>query len=157
MNDDENEFSESHEFAGDDEDTGEQPTKEELAMWLSEFMSQGQRAQSMYRQHFCQIVVERLFEEFGVDGMCELMMAIDRRAGWISDIILEDADIHDALFKHHGIYDDKAIVKARECGEIVELNKKIWRLRRKYSRLIADEISRSTSIASGMKPDGDKE
>lgn len=144
MNDDE--FSES--FSGDEE-AEEQPTKEELAMWLSEFMSQGQRAQSMYRQHFCQIIVERLFEEFGVDGMCELMMAIDRRAGWISDIILEDADIHDALFKQHGIYDDKAIQKARECGEIVELNKKIWRLRRKYSRLIADEIANSAPIASG--------
>lgn len=151
MNDEDDEFSDSQEFAGDEDSEG-QPSKEELALWLSEFMSQGQRAQSMYRQHFCQIVVERLFEEFGVDGMCELMMAIDRRAGWISDIILEDADIHDALFKNHGIYDDKAIQKARECGEIVELNKKIWRLRRKYSRLIADEISRSASIASGMKP-----
>lgn len=154
MNDDE--FSESQDFSGSEEDN-EQPTKEELALWLSEFMSQGQRAQSMYRQHFCQIVVERLFEEFGVDGMCELMMAIDRRAGWISDIILEDADIHDALFKNHGIYDDKAIQKARECGEIVEMNKKIWRLRRKYSKLIADEISRTGVISSGAQNPDSKE
>lgn len=146
MNEEDNEFSEFD--AGED---SEQPTKEELAMWLSEFMSQGQRAQSMYRQHFCQIIVERLFEEFGVDGMCELMMAIDRRAGWISDIIIEDADIHDALFKHHGVYDDKAIIKARESSEMVEMNKKIWRLRRKYSRLIADEISRMNAVASGTQ------
>jgi len=131
----------------------EQPSKEELAMWLSEFMSQGQRAQSMYRQHFCQIVVERLFEEFGIDGMCELMMAIDRRAGWISDILIEDADIHDALFKNHLVYDDKAIIKARECNQIIELNKKIWRLRKKYSKLIAAEIFGSYSISSGSKPD----
>jgi len=151
----EEEFSESQDFSGNDDDS-EQPTKEELAMWLSEFMSQGQRAQSMYREHFCRIVVERLFEEFGIDGMCELMMAIDRRAGWISDIIIEDADIHDALFKNHGIYDDKAIQKARECGEMVELNKKIWRLRKKYSRLIAAEISTSETIASGSKPNIDK-
>ena len=151
MNGDE-EFSESF----SDDETEEQPTKEELAMWLSEFMSQGQRAQSMYRQHFCKIVVERLFEEFGVDGMCELMMAIDRRAGWISDIILEDADIHDALFKNHGIYDDRAIQKARDCGEIVELNKKIWRLRRKYSRLIADEIANSAPITSGGAPESEE-
>jgi len=127
----------------------EQPSKEELAMWLSEFMSQGQRAQSMYRQHFCQIVVERLFEEFGVDGMCELMMSIDRRAGWISDIIIEDADIHDALFKNHLIYDDKAIIKARECNQIIELNKKIWRLRKKYSKLIAQEIANQASAPLG--------
>lgn len=146
MNEEDNEFSEFD--AGED---SEQPTKEELAMWLSEFMSQGQRAQSMYRQHFCQIIVERLFEEFGVDGMCELMMAIDRRAGWISDIIIEDADIHDALFKNHGVYDDKAIIKARESSEMVEMNKKIWRLRRKYSRLIADEISRMNAVASGTQ------
>lgn len=154
MNEEDNEFSEFD--AGED---GEQPTKEELAMWLSEFMSQGQRAQSMYRQHFCQIIVERLFEEFGVDGMCELMMAIDKRAGWISDIIIEDADIHDALFKHHGVYDDKAIIKARQSSEMVEMNKKIWRLRRKYSRLIADEISRMNTVASGTNypPENKKE
>lgn len=136
----------------DESENDEQPTKEELALWLSEFMSQGHRAQNMYRGHFCKIVVERLFEEFGIDGMCELMMAIDTRAGWVSDIILEDADIHDAMFKHHGIFDDKAIYKARDSSEMVELNKKIWRLRKKYSRLIAGEISRSSTIASGLKP-----
>jgi len=88
--------------------------------------------------------------------MCELMMAIDQRAGWISDIIIEDADIHDALFKHHGIYDDKAIQKTRDSNELIELNKKIWRLRKKYSRLIAAEISTTKVITSSTQPNTEK-
>jgi len=152
----EEEFSESQDFPRNNDDDNEQPTREELAMWLSDFMSQGQKAQSMYRSHFCRIVVERLFEEFGVDGMCELMMAIDQRAGWISDIIIEDADIHDALFKHHGIYDDKAIQKTRDSNELKKLNKKIWRLRKKYSRLIAAEISTTKVITSSTQPNTEK-
>lgn len=112
----------------------------ELAVWLSDFMSQSQRAQRLYRSHFCNIVVNRLFDEFGVEGMCELMMAIDNRAGWISDILIEDTELHDALFNVHGVFDDDAIIKARMSKELVEMNRKIWRLRRKYAKLIAQEI-----------------
>jgi hypothetical protein len=83
--------------------------------------------------------------------MCELMMTIDKRAGWISDILIEDADIHDALFNTHGVFDDDAIVKARMSSELIEMNKKIWRLRRKYAKLIAQEI------VKGIESDNEKE
>lgn len=119
------------------------PSKEELAVWLSEFMSQSQKAQILYRSNFCAFVVNKVFEEFGIEGLCDLMLAIDKRAGWISDILIEDADIQDAMFNAHGVFDDQAIVKARLSEELTELNKKIWRLRRKYARLIAEEIIRN--------------
>lgn len=132
---------------GDDEDfidsaydSSDERSSAELAVWLSEFMSQSQKAQRLYRSHFCNIVVNRLYDEFGVEGMCELMMAIDNRAGWISDILIEDTELHDALFNIHGVFDDDAIVKARMSRELVEMNRKIWRLRRKYAKLIAQEI-----------------
>jgi hypothetical protein len=145
MNDDGEEF---YEF---DAGLGDKATPEEMAVWLSDFMSQTQKAQRMYRTHFCSIVVNRLYEEFGVEGMCELMMTIDKRAGWISDILIEDADIHDALFNTHGVFDDDAIVKARMSSELIEMNKKIWRLRRKYAKLIAQEI------VKGIESDNEKE
>jgi hypothetical protein len=126
-----------YDFDSEDDDA---PTTEELAVWLSDFMSQSSKAEKMYRSHFCSIVVNRLWKEFGVEGMCELMLAIDKRAGWISDIILEDADLHDALFDNHGVFDDDAVIKARMSNRLMEMNKKIWRLRRKYSKLIAAEI-----------------
>lgn len=128
------------------------PSKEEIALWISEFMSQSQKAKNMYRSHFCSLVVYRIHDEFGVEGLCDLMMAIDKRAGWISDIIIEDADIHDALFDAHGVYDDNAIIKARMSKEMTEMNKKIWRLRKKYSKLIAEEIfyhGENTKTAKG--------
>ena len=134
----------------DDDDDDIAQTSAELAVWLSEFMSQSQKAKKMYRSHFCHIVVNRLWDEFGVEGMCELMIAIDKRAGWISDIIIEDTDIHDALFNTHGVFDDEAIVKARMSSELVELNKKIWRLRRKYAKLIAQEIINNTGDSESV-------
>lgn len=126
------------------------PSIDELAVWLSDFMSQSQKARQMYRSHFCNIIANRVYDEFGIDGLCDLMIAIDKRAGWISDIIIEDADLHDALFTTHGVYDNDAIIKARMSREMIELNKKIWRLRRKYSKLIAEEIYKG-------QPAGDSE
>ena len=136
MNDD----GDDDDFIDSTYDDIEERSSAELAVWLSEFMSQSQKAQRLYRSHFCNIVVNRLYEEFGVEGMCELMMAIDNRAGWISDILIEDTELHDALFNIHGVFDDDAIVKARMSKELIEMNRKIWRLRRKYAKLIAQEI-----------------
>ena len=127
-------------YADDDTDDFDDKSSAELAVWLSEFMSQSQKAQKMYQAHFCNIVVNRFYHEFGVEGLCELMMAIDARAGWISDILIEDTEIHDALFSIHGVFDDDAITKARMSTQMIEMNRKIWRLRRKYAKLIAQEI-----------------
>jgi hypothetical protein len=116
------------------------PTPEELAIWLSEYLTQSNHAQTMFRTNLCSLVVDKIWNDYGVEGMCELMIAIDRRAGWISDIIIEDADIHEVLFKEHNTFDNDAIIKARMSDSVVELNKKLWRLRRKYARVIAQEI-----------------
>jgi hypothetical protein len=67
-------------------------------------------------------------------------MEIDRRANWISDIIFEQSDFNNPMFELHGIYDRDVIAKARETEAITELNKKIWRLRRRYAKLIIEEI-----------------
>lgn len=143
MENDDDEFSQ---FSMDDDD---EPTTADLAVWLSEFMSKSQRAQRMYRSHFCNLIVNRLWDEFGVEGMCDLMLAIDKRAGWISDIIIEDTDIHDALFDVHGVFDDEAIIKARMSHELTEMNRKLWRLRRKYAKLIAKEIVDGVAAGDG--------
>jgi hypothetical protein len=95
----------------------------------------------MYRNHFCNLLVAKLSSEFGIEGMCELMMAIDKRSGWVSDIIIEDNDIHDILFREYGVFDNDAIIKARMSNQLTEMNKKIWRLRKKYAKLIAEEIA----------------
>jgi len=143
----------SDEFSEDAMFADSAPSKEELAVWLSEFMSQSQKAQVLYRSNFCAFVVNKTHAEFGIEGLCDLMLAIDKRAGWISDILIEDADIQDAMFNAHGVFDDQAIVKARLSDELIELNKKIWRLRRKYARLIAEEIIRNASTTETETPE----
>lgn len=139
------------EFSDDDS----APTSQELALWLSEFMGKEKHAKQMYQRNFLSLVVDRAWSEFGVEGMCELMVAIDKRAGWISDIIIEDADIHDQMFNNYGVYDDDAIYKARMCDQTTELNKKIFRLRRKYAKLIAEEIITKTNPTKPKTNTGD--
>lgn len=143
MNDDADDESFYDSVEGGDPDF---PSPEELAVWVSEFMSQSQKAKQSYRSHFCNIVATKIIEDFGIEGLCDLMIAIDKKAGWISDIIIEDADIHDALFHQYGVFDNDAIIKARMSRQMMELNKKIWRLRRKYAKLIAEEIFRGVEV-----------
>ena len=128
-----------HEFF-DEMGDNELPPREELAVWLSEFMAASADAETKYRAHYCAMLAEKLYEEFGIEGFCEMMMAMDKKAGWISDIILEASDLDDILFKKHGVYDKHALTKARSSTSMDELNSKIWRLRRKYAKAIAEEL-----------------
>jgi len=123
----------------EDEDDNEF-SRADLLNFLGEFISQNRDADSIYRSSLCGILVARIYEEFGQGGLCELMMQIDIRGGWISDIIFEASDFNNALLKKHGIYDDQIILKARSSSTMNEMNKKVWRLRRKYANIIADEI-----------------
>lgn len=138
-----------HEFF-DEMGESDPPAREELAVWLSEFMAASADAENKYRSHYCAMLVEKLYEEFGVEGFCEMMMAMDRKAGWISDIILEASDLDDILFKKHGVYDKNALAKARSSESMDELNSKIWRLRRKYAKAIVEEMM-------AVKPEEDEE
>ncbi len=123
-----------------DSEDEELPPREELALWVSDFMSQSMDAERLYRNHYCNILADRVYQEFGYEGFCEMMIAMDKKAGWISDIIIENSDIDDILFKKYGIYDKHALAKARQSSSMEELNKKMWRLRRKYAKQIADEL-----------------
>jgi len=126
-------------FEFDSED-GDIPSKEELAVWLSEFMSHTAEAETMYRAHFCDLVTNRVYNEFGFEGLCELLMSIDKRGHWITDIMIENNDIDDILFRKYGVFDSDSIKKARTTDAMAEMNQKVWKLRRKYAKLIADEL-----------------
>lgn len=120
------------------EDADGEPT-EMMADFLSQFMTTGS-AEQIYRKHYCDIIAHKVYNEFGVDGMCELMMSMDKKADWIADIILEAPDLDNIAFKKYGTFDDDLVTKARSTKAFKELNEKLWRLRRKYAKLIVDEI-----------------
>jgi hypothetical protein len=68
------------------------------------------------------------------------MMAMDKKADWISDILIEAPDLDNIAFKTYGTFDDKLAQKARQTEALREFNEKLWRLRRKYAKLIVAEI-----------------
>jgi|688.fasta_scaffold954105_2 hypothetical protein len=136
----------------DEEDDETFASPEELAVWLSEFMAQTSDAEVMYRNHFCTMIANRVYDEFGHEGLCELMIAMDKKAGWISDIIIENNDLDEILFKKYGVYDHNIVSKARKTEAVQEMNTKIWKLRRKYAKAIVDELMVAPSDPTPIDP-----
>lgn len=122
-------------------------TRGELLDFLGEFLSQHRDANTLYRDHLCAILIGRVYDEFGNEGLCNIMQQMDLKANWVSDIIFEASDFDNALFKRHGIYDDEIVEKARQTQAFIDLNKKIWRLRRRYANIIVDEVMASKQVA----------
>lgn len=139
-----------------DDNEDNEVSRADLLNFLSEFLTQNRDSELLYRGHLCRLVVARLFDEFGYEGLCELMMQIDRKAGWISDIIFEKSDFNNAMFAKYLHYDEEIVDKARNTQQLLELNKKIWRLRKKYATLIVDEImDEELELAELEKEEGD--
>jgi len=124
----------------DKESNDERYDKEEIMGFLAEFIKDGRHAEKMFRENFCELVVNKVFNDFGYEGLCNLMIHIDNRAKWISDILIENSDFDEILFKKYGVYDQNVCEKARDTEAMMEMNSKIWRLRKKYAPVIVDEI-----------------
>ena len=118
----------------------EEVSRLELIEFLGDFMSGTMRIEQVYRSHLCSTLVQRVHSEFGAEGLAEMMLKIDETGGWISDILLEAPDLENAMFEKFGVYDPELTKKARDTRAMYEMNKKIWRLRKRYAKLIADEI-----------------
>ena len=116
------------------------PGREDFMAFMSEFLTSAKNSEKKYCDNYCDIVVNKVFNDFGYEGLCNLMMAIDKRANWISDILIENSDLDDILFKKYGLYDDEICLKARKTQAMIEMNGKIWSLRRKYARAIVAEL-----------------
>lgn len=122
------------------DESEDMPNKEELMQFLSDFMKDGRHAEEIFRDNYCELVVNKIFNDFGYEGLCNLMIKIDHRANWISDILIENSDFDEIMFKKYGVYDRDVCAKARNTEAMMEMNSKIWRLRKKYARTIVDEL-----------------
>lgn len=94
-----------------------------------------------YRRDLCLLLAGKIKTEFGVEGLCELIAGIDNTAGWVSDILLESSDIDDVLFRDYGVYIEDSIDLARKTNAMKKFQKSLWSSRRRYAKMMADEIS----------------
>ena len=134
------------------------PTREDLVNFISEFMTTSMNVNQVYRSNLVETIVGRVMAEFGEEGLCDLMLKIDESANWISDIVLDGPDLDEMMFKRHGTFDADLVNKARATEGLIELNRKIWRLRKKYARIIVDEIftnENETPAPQPAEPDPD--
>jgi len=120
-------------------------TREGLTNFIAEFIATASDADTTYRKNYCHMSVSRAYNDFGYEGMCEMLVAIDNRANWVSDILIEASDIDNHLFNKYGIFSNDVMRKARQTEAMFEMNQKIWSLRKRYSKKIADEIYKMES------------
>ena len=135
----------------------EEVSRQELIEFLGDFMSGTMRIAQVYRSHLCSPLVQRVFTEFGPEGLAEMMLKIDETGGWISDILLEAPDLENAMFDKFGVFDPQVTAKARDTKAMYEMNKKIWRLRKRYAKLIVDEIFEETEEPQPVTPEPETE
>jgi len=121
-----------------DDDSG--PSREDLIEMLGEFMSGSAGIEDVYRSHLCDTLVHRVYAEFGTKGMAELVLKIDARADWITNMLFDSNELHNAMFKRHSTFDADISYKARSTMAMSEMEKKMWNLRRRYVGKIIDEI-----------------
>ena len=133
-------------------DTGE-VSRQELIEFLGDFMSVTIHIEQVYRSHLCSTLVQRVHSEFGPEGLAEMMIKIDETGGWISDILLEAPDLENAMFDKFGVFDPQVTHKARDTKAMYEMNKKIWRLRKRYAKLIVDEIFEENNAPQPVEPE----
>ena len=129
-----------------------EPTREDLVNFISEFMTTSMNVNQVYRSNLVETIVGRVTHEFGEEGLCDLMLKIDESANWISDIVLDGPDLDEMMFKRHGSFDADLVTKARATEGLIELNRKIWRLRKKYSRIMVDEIFTNENETPAPQP-----
>ena len=121
-------------------DGEEIPSRDEFLAFLSDFIASARKSDEMFRSNYCGMVVNKVYNDFGYEGLCNLMMAIDDRAHWISDILIENSDLDEIMFAKYGFYGSKITETARNTQAMLELNGKIWKLRRRYAKLIVEEL-----------------
>jgi|GEM_PF-1111524 hypothetical protein len=150
---DETEGGESSSETGESNSEAEEVSRLELIEFLGDFMSGTMRIEQVYRSHLCSTLVQRVFSEFGAEGLAEMMLKIDETGGWISDILLEAPDLENAMFEKFGVFDPHVTHKARDTKAMYEMNKKIWRLRKRYAKLIVDEIFEENNTPQSVEPE----
>jgi len=130
-------------------------SRQELIEFFEDFTSGTMRIEQVYRSHLCETLVTRVFAEFGSEGLVEMMLKIDETGGWISDILLEAPDLENVMFDKFGVYDPLITAKARDTRAMYEMNKMIWRLRKRYAKIIVDEIFESEAVEEPVESEAE--
>ena len=121
------------------DDNEDQEPSEIMAEFLTQFMASG-TADILYRKNYCDTIVGKVYNEFGTDGFAELLISMDKKAEWITDILFEPSDLDEIAFKNHGVFDAQIVSKSRSTDAFSEFNEKLWRMRRKYAKLMVAEV-----------------
>lgn len=130
-------------------------SRQELIEFIENFTSGTMRIEQVYRSHLCETQVRRVFAEFGAEGLVEMMIKIDETGGWISDILLEAPDLENVMFDKFGVYDPLITAKARDTRAMYEMNKKIRRLRKRYAKIIVNEIFESEAVEEPVESEAE--
>lgn len=62
--------------------------------------------QNSFRRTFCRRLAKQVFNQFGQEGLLDLLTGIDIAGKFVSVVVADKSEIEDYLFKEHGVYDE---------------------------------------------------
>ena len=95
--------------------------RQDLMGFLSEFLISAKDTEMRYRDNYCDIVVNKVFNDFGYEGLCHLMMSIDKKANWISDIIIKIPTLTMLCLKNMGFTMQVFVIKLGKQKQCLNL------------------------------------
>ena len=73
--------------------------------------------QSSFRKAFCRRLASQVYNQFGQEGLLDLLTGIDLSGKFVSVIVADKSEIENYLFSEHGIYDDGAFEQIQMTDE----------------------------------------
>lgn len=119
---------------------GEKDPKTEAQRLFERLMREGRVPELLFRGTFARHVVDGIYEMFGDDALLELLVAIDRKGRWETEIIAEQADVDNILMAKYGAFDDEMWEKIQDTNAWKELHREVFDVSKKWIETAIDEV-----------------
>jgi hypothetical protein len=77
---------------------------------------------------------------FGDEALLELLVAIDRKGRWETEIIAEQADVDNILMSKYGAFDDEMWEKIQDTKAWAEMHREVFTVSKKWIETAIDEV-----------------
>lgn len=106
-------------------------------------LDDGKVPELLFRHLFVRRVVEGIRDMLGMNGVLELLCAIDDVCGWETEIIAERSDIENILLERYGAFDEDMWEKVRDTKSWTHFHKAIVEAGKQWMPLAVDEVVNS--------------
>ena len=119
---------------------GERDPKKEAQALFERLTKEGRVPELLFRGTFARHVVDGIYEMFGDEALLELLVAIDRKGRWETEINAEQADVDNILKAKYGAFDDEMWEKIQDTKAWAEMHREVFTVSKKWIETAIDEV-----------------